>query len=152
MVSDSQLCNENSSQHRAAVLTNTGEICSFVHGRRNLIMKTISLLALSALFLVTPGCGSNENLLLVENNSGTTCTSVTVAVCDSSWTFSNLYSGEEQEVSVVYTNDDSFHVSAQFAGGRTLSGSFGYVTHGITGERIRISIDDESIAFLQSGY
>jgi len=115
-------------------------------------MKTITPLAISALFLVASGCRSNENLLLVENNSGTVCTSVTVAVCDTSWTFSNLYSGGEQEVSVVYTNDDSFNVSVQFAGGRTLSGSFGYVTQGITGERIRISVNDESIAFLQSGY
>ncbi len=101
--------------------------------------------------LAAAGCGTNQNLLLVENNSDKICASVTVAVCDSSWTFSNLYPGEQQEVSVVYTKDDSFHVSVRLAGGGALSSSFGYATHGVTGERIRITIQKESIAFVQSG-
>jgi len=115
--------------------------------RRTAMVKIVVFVAL---LMAVAGCGGCQNLLLVENNSGTACTSVTVAVCDSSWTFNNLYPGEEQEVSVVYTKDDSFHVTVQFAGGGTLSGSFGYVTHGITGERIRITIQEDSIAFLQS--
>ncbi|MCK5131897.1 MAG: hypothetical protein KAR40_07070 [Candidatus Sabulitectum sp.] len=101
--------------------------------------------------LAVTGCRRSRNLILIENNSDMICTSVTIAVCDSSWTIQNMAPGEQREFSVIYTKDDAFHVSMEPADGRSLEGSFGYVTHGITGDRIRISIEDDSIFFMQNG-
>ncbi len=111
---------------------------------RKVFIPALALLAIT-------GCQSFENLVLIENNSKTVCTSVTVTVCDSTWTIQNMTPGEEREFTIVYTKDDSFHVTVQSANGKSLEGSFGYVTHGISGDRIRISIENDSIGFRQSG-
>lgn len=101
--------------------------------------------------LAVTGCGRLKNLVLIENNSNVVCTTISIAVCDSSWTLANLAPGEQHQFSVVYTSDDAFQVRVETADGGSLSGRFGYVTHDITGERIRISIENDNISFRQSG-
>ncbi len=44
-----------------------------------------------------------------------------------------------------------FKVRVESSAGTALEGNFGYVTRGITGNRVRISIEYDSIAFRQSG-
>ncbi len=108
-------------------------------------------LLLFTMLAAIAGCGSRGNLILIENNSTAVCTTVTVAVCDSTWIIENMIPGDVHEFTVTYTHDDDFKVSVESSLGVTLEGNFGYVTHGITGDRVRISIEDDSIAFRQSG-
>ena len=110
------------------------------------MQRKLILLSLLAAFT---GCVSRGNLVLVENNSDTVCTTVTVAVCDSSWVIENMIPGEVHEFTVSYTHDDDFKVRVESSAGNSIEGNFGYVTHGMTGDRVRISIEDDSIAFRQ---
>ncbi len=103
------------------------------------------------LTVAVAGCGRSRNLILLENNSEKICTSVVVSVCDSVWTVKNMMPGAAREFAVVYTADDSFQVYLEFSEGDSLQGNFGYVTHGVSGDRIRISIENDSISFRQSG-
>jgi hypothetical protein len=114
-------------------------------------MKTAALSGMFTLLLAASGCKSSDNLLLVENNSDFVCTSVAVSVCDSSWAIQNMFKGDKYEFTVKYTTNDAFHVGVRFENGRSLSGTFGSATAGIIGDRIRISIENESINFRQSG-
>ncbi len=109
------------------------------------------LLVSAVVLLAVTGCRPCENLILIENNSDIVCTSVTVAVCDSTWTIENFAPGEQREYTIVYTRDDHFQVIVEKSDGEILEGNFGYVTHGIIGDRIRISIENDSISFRQSG-
>lgn len=111
---------------------------------RKILIPVVVLLAVT-------GCSRFKNLVLIENNSNVVCTTISIAVCDSSWTLENLAPGEQHQFTVVYTSDDAFQVRVETADGGSLNGGFGYVTHGITGERIRISIENDHISFRQSG-
>ena len=109
------------------------------------IMITVVIL------LAVTGCGRIENLVFIQNNSNVICTTVSIAVCDSSWILEGMAPGEQHQFTVVYTSDDAFQISVETADGGSLSGRFGDVTHGSTGERIRISIENDNIFFMQSG-
>ena len=100
--------------------------------------------------LVLTGCDRMKNRILIRNDSADTCPSITVAVCDSTWTTENLAPGEQQEFTIVYSRDDHFQVIVERNDGQTLEGHFGYVTHGVTGDQITIVFAGDSILFSQS--
>ncbi|MCK5842226.1 MAG: hypothetical protein KAH31_08665 [Candidatus Sabulitectum sp.] len=110
-------------------------------------MRTTLISAMVILGLA--GCIEHGNRILVRNDSEQIYSSVTVSVCDSTWVIHTLAPGEEEEFSIVYTSDDSFHISARTAEEQIIEGSFGYVTHGISNETIEIVFSGDSIHFDQ---
>ncbi|MCK5785815.1 MAG: hypothetical protein KAH54_04545 [Candidatus Sabulitectum sp.] len=110
-------------------------------------MRKNSLPALALLALA--GCMGRGNLVQVKNGSDEICGSITVSVCDSSWTIENLAPGETEEFTVVYTSDDHFQVIVENENGLTMEGNFGYVTHGINDETIEIIFFGDSLQFTQ---
>lgn len=110
-------------------------------------MRTTLISAMVILSLA--GCIGQGNRILVRNDSDNIYSSVTISVCDSTWVLHTLAPGEEREFSIVYTSDDSFHISARTADEQIVEGSFGYVTHGISNETIEIVLRDDSIHFDQ---
>lgn len=76
-------------------------------------MRTTLISAM--LILGLAGCVGQGNRILVRNDSDRIYSSVTVSVCDSTWVIHTLAPGEEKEFTIVYTSDDSFHISARTA-------------------------------------
>ncbi len=110
-------------------------------------MKICLFLLMVALTLTA--CFSQDNQILVKNNTAKTLKSVTVSVCDSCWVIENLAPGEYESFFIVYSKDDSYQITVEYENTSTLEGNFGYVTQGLSNERIRISIEEESISFMQ---
>jgi hypothetical protein len=108
-----------------------------------------ALISVMAILAIS-GCIGEKNRILLRNDSDENFHSVTVSVCDSTWTIQNFAPGEKQEFTVVYTRDDHFTISAEAADGHVLEGGFGYVTHGISDETIEITFIGDSIRFNQS--
>ena len=100
--------------------------------------------------LAITGCIGEKNRILVKNDSDENFHSVTVSVCDSTWTIQNFAPGEEQEFTVIYTRDDHYQITAETADGHIIEGGFGYVTHGINDDTIEITFISDSILFNQS--
>lgn len=107
-----------------------------------------ALISVMAILAIS-GCIGEKNRILVKNDSNETFHSVTVSVCDSTWTIQNFAPGEVQEFTVVYTRDDHFEINAEAADGHIIEGGFGYVTHGISDETIEITFIGDSIRFNQ---
>ncbi|MEA3266907.1 MAG: hypothetical protein U9P42_08190 [Candidatus Fermentibacteria bacterium] len=110
-------------------------------------MRTILISAMVMLGLA--GCIGQGNRILVRNDSDRIYNSVTVSVCDSTWVIQTLAPGEEEEFTIVYTSDDSFHISAETTDEQIVEGNFGYVTHGISDDTIEIIFCGDSICFDQ---
>lgn len=96
------------------------------------------------------GCQKSSNLVHVENNTDTHFTEVTVSVCDSMWVIRNMAPNEKHDFTVTYNRDDSYIITAVTSSNDSIVGNFGYVTHGISGDRVWISLEDKAIAFRQS--
>lgn len=101
-------------------------------------------------FLFLTGCANFSNLIHIENNTEIQFTEVTISVCDSLWTINNMAPNEKFDFTIVYDRDDSFQITAVTASNDSISGNFGYVTHGMTGDRVWITLEDNAIAFRQS--
>lgn len=110
---------------------------------KKVLISVIVILAVS-------GCIGKKNRILVRNDSDKELHSVTVSVCDSTWTIQDFAPGEKQEFTVVYNRDDHFEIYAETADGSIIEGYFGYVTHGISDETIEITFIGDSIQFNQS--
>jgi len=110
-------------------------------------MRTTLISAIVILGLA--GCIGHENRIQVRNDSDRIYSSVTVSVCDSTWVIHTLAPVEEEEFTIVYTSDDSFHISAITTNEQIVEGSFGYVTHGISNETIEVVFRGDSIYFDQ---
>lgn len=107
-----------------------------------------SLISVMAILAIS-GCIGEKSRITVRNDSDESFRSVTVSVCDSTWTIENFSPGDEQEFTVVYTRDDHFQIRAEAADGRIIEGGFGYVTHGLSDETIEITFIGDSILFNQ---
>ncbi len=101
------------------------------------------------IILGVAGCIGEKNRILVRNDSDRIYSSVTVSVCDSTWVIHTLAPEEEAEFTIVYTSDDSFHITAETTDEQIVEGSFGYVTHGLSDETIEIVFRGDSICFDQ---
>ena len=109
---------------------------------RKILIPVMVILSIS-------GFIGEKNRIMVRNDSDENFHSVTVSVCDSTWTIKNFAPGEEQEFTVVYTRDDHFAISAEASDGHILEGGFGYVTHGVYDETVEITFIGDSIRFNQ---
>ncbi len=101
-------------------------------------------LAVITCVLVLAACGKLSNTVTVTNGTESAVEQITVSVCDSTWIIAELAPGESREFTAVYTLDDSFLVETP-----DFSGSFGYVTHGMTRDRAVITLREDSIQFEQ---
>lgn len=111
-------------------------------------MKLTISVVLVCLFLL--GCENFSNLIHIENNSEIQFAEVTISVCDSLWVIQNMDPEEKHDFTASYSTDGSFLITAVTASNDSISGNFGYVTHSMTGDRVWISIEDDSIAFRQN--
>ncbi len=110
---------------------------------------TIYTLFLFILFTLI-GCNNFSNLVHIENNTEIQFSEVTISVCDSLWVIKNMAPNEKFDFKIIYNRDDSFLITAVTASNDSLTGNFGYVTHGMTGDRVWITLEDNAIAFRQS--
>lgn len=99
----------------------------------------------AAVILLFIACGAFENRVIVSNETTETVSSVTISVCDLDWRIETLEPGEKVTFKAVYTTDGHFHVSSP-----ELSGDFGYVTHGLTGDQAVITFREDRIDFRQT--
>ena len=106
-------------------------------------MRTLTV-SLVMLFLAA-GCSRFENTVVVTNESDSAINGVTVSVCESTWTIEILNPGESKTFKATYNSDDHFRVSSP-----ALNGDFGYVTSGLTGDRVVIVFREDRIDFTQS--
>ena len=102
-------------------------------------------LAVIACILILVACGKLSNTVTVTNSTESTVRQITVSVCDSTWIIAELAPGDSREFIAVYTMDDSFLVETP-----DISGSFGYVTRGMTRDRAIITLREDSIQFIQT--
>lgn len=110
---------------------------------------TIYTLFLFILFTLI-GCNNFSNLVHIENNTEIQFSEVTISVCDSLWVIRNMAPNEKHDFTIVYDQDDSYHITAITDTNDSITGDFGYVTHGIAGDRVWITLEDNAIAFRQS--
>lgn len=101
--------------------------------------------AVLTIILAVTACDKFNNTITVTNGSEMTVSEISVSVCDSSWTISELAPGESREFACWYNCDDQFKIETP-----ELSGNFGYVTSSMTEDRVVITLQRDSIQFVQT--
>jgi hypothetical protein len=94
----------------------------------------------------------HQNRLTVENRSGQPIAVLRVAITGETATFRDVAADSQVTGTFRIASDDHFTVEGRLADGKRITGQFGYVTGGMSGQRARFVVQPEGkIEFHQSG-
>jgi hypothetical protein len=114
-------------------------------------LSAVGVFAIAAVVLALLVYSWTRNTIVVQNASGQSVVSLTIAICGSEVRFGRLATGDEAAECFTIQADSSFEVIGELEDGTPVRGTFGYVTGGMYGHTATFSVQPDGTVVFDEG-